>query len=183
MANWTTPRTWVTGEVVTAALMNTHVRDNTTYLYENSARAPAARAARTTNQSIPNVNWTTVSFDTENFDTDTMYTAANPDVFTIKTAGLYLIVGGFTWQTNTTGMRGARIILNNSANSSVEDIRAPSPSAGEAAHTISYVAHLSVDDTIKLQARQASGAALLIDTSTPEPNAYLSVTMLNRVVV
>lgn len=26
---WTTPRTWVTGEVVTAALMNTHVRDNT----------------------------------------------------------------------------------------------------------------------------------------------------------
>ena len=29
---WTTPRTWVTGEVVTAALMNTHVRDNTRYL-------------------------------------------------------------------------------------------------------------------------------------------------------
>lgn len=27
-AAWTTPRTWVTGEVVTAAQMNTHVRDN-----------------------------------------------------------------------------------------------------------------------------------------------------------
>lgn len=25
---WTTPRTWVSGETVTAALMNTHVRDN-----------------------------------------------------------------------------------------------------------------------------------------------------------
>ena len=25
---WTTPRTWVTGETVTAALMNAHVRDN-----------------------------------------------------------------------------------------------------------------------------------------------------------
>ncbi len=25
---WTTPRTWVAGEVLTAALMNTHVRDN-----------------------------------------------------------------------------------------------------------------------------------------------------------
>lgn len=25
---WTTPRTWVAGEIVTAALMNTHVRDN-----------------------------------------------------------------------------------------------------------------------------------------------------------
>lgn len=25
---WTTPRTWVTGELVTAALMNTHIKDN-----------------------------------------------------------------------------------------------------------------------------------------------------------
>lgn len=25
---WTAPRTWVTGEIVTAALMNAHVRDN-----------------------------------------------------------------------------------------------------------------------------------------------------------
>jgi|TARA_Y100000310_G_scaffold317685_1_gene370846 hypothetical protein len=29
---WTAPRTWVAGEVVTAALMNTHVRDNLRYL-------------------------------------------------------------------------------------------------------------------------------------------------------
>ena len=29
---WTTPRTWVTGEVPTAAIMNLHVRDNMTYL-------------------------------------------------------------------------------------------------------------------------------------------------------
>lgn len=29
---WTAPRTWVTAEVVTAALMNTHVRDNLRYL-------------------------------------------------------------------------------------------------------------------------------------------------------
>jgi hypothetical protein len=27
---WTTPRSWVAGEVVTAALLNTHVRDNLT---------------------------------------------------------------------------------------------------------------------------------------------------------
>ena len=29
---WTAPRTWVTGEVVTAALMNTHVRDHLRFL-------------------------------------------------------------------------------------------------------------------------------------------------------
>ncbi len=29
---WTAPRTWVTGETVTAAIMNTHVKDNLTAL-------------------------------------------------------------------------------------------------------------------------------------------------------
>lgn len=29
---WTAPRTWVTGEIVTSALLNTHVRDNLRYL-------------------------------------------------------------------------------------------------------------------------------------------------------
>jgi hypothetical protein len=32
MAGWTSPRTWVTSEVVTAAQMNAHVRDNLTAL-------------------------------------------------------------------------------------------------------------------------------------------------------
>jgi hypothetical protein len=31
---WTTPRTWVTNEVVTASLLNTHVRDNLAYLFD-----------------------------------------------------------------------------------------------------------------------------------------------------
>lgn len=31
-ATWTTPRTWATGEVVTAALLNAHLRDNLDYL-------------------------------------------------------------------------------------------------------------------------------------------------------
>lgn len=30
---WTTPRTWAIGEVVTASIMNAHVRDNLDYLY------------------------------------------------------------------------------------------------------------------------------------------------------
>lgn len=33
MMAWTTPRTWTTGEIVTAAMMNTHVRDNLNALF------------------------------------------------------------------------------------------------------------------------------------------------------
>lgn len=32
LAGWTTPRTWVTSELVSASLLNTHVRDNLDYL-------------------------------------------------------------------------------------------------------------------------------------------------------
>lgn len=32
-AVWTSPRTWVTNELVTAPLMNAHIRDNMDYLY------------------------------------------------------------------------------------------------------------------------------------------------------
>lgn len=33
---WTTPRTWVAAELVTAAIMNPHIRDNENYLYDFS---------------------------------------------------------------------------------------------------------------------------------------------------
>ena len=37
---WTTPRTWIAGEVVTAALLNAQVRDNLTYLKGDAAWIP-----------------------------------------------------------------------------------------------------------------------------------------------
>lgn len=36
---WTTPRTWTTGEVVTAAQMNSDVRDNTQHLFDTRAES------------------------------------------------------------------------------------------------------------------------------------------------
>lgn len=33
--SWTTPRTWVASEVVTAAMLNTHIRDNLNYLFSS----------------------------------------------------------------------------------------------------------------------------------------------------
>jgi hypothetical protein len=36
MATWTTPATYTAGQTMTAALMNTHIRDNMQYIYDNS---------------------------------------------------------------------------------------------------------------------------------------------------
>jgi hypothetical protein len=37
---WTNPKTWITGEVITANDLNVYVKDNTNYLYTNSALNP-----------------------------------------------------------------------------------------------------------------------------------------------
>lgn len=38
--SWTTPRTWVTGEIVTSAIMNAHVRDNLAALHDTLENDP-----------------------------------------------------------------------------------------------------------------------------------------------
>ena len=42
---WTTPRTWVTGEVVTAGMMNTYVRDDFNVVYNSGPRMGGGQSA------------------------------------------------------------------------------------------------------------------------------------------
>jgi hypothetical protein len=89
---YTTPRTWVTSELVTAALMNTHVRDNVAFL----ANPPACRVSRSSTQSLTSGTEATLAFDTEQFDTNSMHsTVSNTERITINTAGIYV----FSWGT------------------------------------------------------------------------------------
>lgn len=58
--SWTTPRTWTTGELVTAAIMNAHVRDNQTTLNPAgvSFMIDGGGAAITTGSKLPwSVPW------------------------------------------------------------------------------------------------------------------------------
>jgi hypothetical protein len=51
---------------------------------------PGCSVTRTTNQSIANASYNSISWDSELFDTDTMFAPTTTDI-TIKTAGLYLL--------------------------------------------------------------------------------------------
>lgn len=53
---WTDPRTWTAGELVTASLMNTHLRDNlrqVSYLLGRASYNPAATSTYTRTSSTP----------------------------------------------------------------------------------------------------------------------------------
>jgi len=58
---WTSPRTWVAGEIVTAALLNTHVRDNLNDLADGSWGRDTAFVRKAANESV--VASTTVQND------------------------------------------------------------------------------------------------------------------------
>src|SRR5947199_110600 len=77
---------------------------------------PAARAKRTTTQSVANGTWTLVLLDGEDFDTDTIHdTVTNTDRLTCKTAGKYLVVANLVFALNSTGERLAYIQKNSEA--------------------------------------------------------------------
>jgi hypothetical protein len=83
---WTTPRTYVTGEVVTAAILNADVRDNLNALRD----PPGARVFHNTSQNATDSAYYTLAFNSESYDNDVMHdNVTNNSRLTVKTAGKY----------------------------------------------------------------------------------------------
>lgn len=81
---WTAPRSWAVGEIVTASMLNTHLRDNELWLYNGDGCALTHSVA----QSIPASTETVLAFDTERQDTSGYHdTVTNNSRITIPRAG------------------------------------------------------------------------------------------------
>lgn len=101
---YTTDRTWVAGEVVTAAYLNTYLRDNMKWL---STDKPMVRAYRTTTQTIPNATYTGIQMNIEIFDNaDIHSTTTNTDRFTVPSGagGKWLVGSGVEWTYSSIGV-------------------------------------------------------------------------------
>lgn len=97
---YTTDRTWVAGEVVTAAYLNTYLRDNVKWL---STDKPMCRTYNTPGQSVAASSTVTLTYNTDRFDNADLHatTGANTNRITIPTGGAGKYVFGL-W----TGMPG-----------------------------------------------------------------------------
>src|SRR5262245_53312656 len=90
--SWTTPRTWVTSELVTASVMNAHVRDQfleiaklsqyRCYAYNNTGQSVGAGAAAA------------LGLNSEIYDPASMHnTVTNNSRITVPIAGLFRVFG------------------------------------------------------------------------------------------
>jgi hypothetical protein len=146
----------------------------------SSSGQPRCSAYHNTTQSLTNLAWTWVEFNSEDFDTGGMHdTAVNNDRVTIPAggAGLYLIVGKVWFAANATGVRALNVVLN--GNNSVMQLGfAPAPGSDSTSCPIALLWPLSAGDYISVQAYQASGGALNIGSATRSMSNQLQVVKL-----
>lgn len=95
---WTTPRTWVTGEAVTSAMFNTHIRD----LFQAMAEEPhECWIERTTGVAITTSTLTTVSWEQANRNVGSLWSSGSN--VTIREEGLYAVTMNAQWVQATAG--------------------------------------------------------------------------------
>ena len=89
MATWTDPKTW-TAAVVTVADLNTHVRDNLSFVYSSPSLQVTKTAQSISDATLTEVDWTAADWD--NDDNGAMWASgANSAHLVVKTAGIYLV--------------------------------------------------------------------------------------------
>lgn len=166
---FTAPRTWVSGEIVTAANMNTHVRDN----FKAAAGADQARCRvyNSAVQSIPNNATTAVTFDSEQSDVQAMHsTVSNTSRITVPASwgGQYLIGSQINWAGVAGYIFAANIRINN-VNNLIEGTT-PSSASVNGGIPLCTLNTLVAGDYVETWVYQNSGIALntaLITGSSP----------------
>jgi hypothetical protein len=163
---WTTPPTFVATNPLTAAQLNTYLRDNTNYLFSNVVNPPGAKSHKTANQGIATATWSGSALDTSDYDTDTLHNVAT-GTFTFNTQGTYICVGTCQFANSNVGLRGIRLNKNSGTLISSNFDGAPS-STLNCNLAVTGIQQFNSTDTLQCEVYQNSGGSLnLIGTAPP----------------
>lgn len=148
-AVWTTPRTWAVGELVTAAMMNQHVRDNLDWLKTPiSALATWSSNFTTTSASYVDITSATVTLTLNGGGVDVFF-LADAGSSAAATSTIQVVVNGAVYQ------RVITMVWN-----AASDVR-----------PIGFVLHIPASalvvgsNTIRLQAQTNSGTLTIYGSS------------------
>lgn len=128
---------------------------------------PAARAERSSTQSINSASATAISFNVESYDSQGCYSAGSPTRMTAPFAGIYNVQASAEFAQNATGNRQLHIYVNGATH-----VRQTIPSIGSGLATrVSIGANVSLAaaDYVEVFAFQDSGAALNLTNGDDQP--------------
>lgn len=118
-----------------------------------------ARVTNTADLSIPSGAWTGLTFNSEVTDSDALHSlTAEPGRLTAPSAGTFLVGGGVTLDSASSGRRGLAVQLNG-GNDLVLSVM-PAVSGGYTRLAVCTLVQLAAGDYLTLRVYQDSGAAL-----------------------
>ncbi|MGZ4663727.1 MAG: hypothetical protein ACXV5Q_01405 [Frankiaceae bacterium] len=177
MATVPTQSTFTDGNVLTAAQLNSNVRDAVNFLLGGSAgRKPVCRVNfASTLQSVATGTVTTIVFPQVLQDTDGAYSTST-GTYTVATAGLWLVNVRSYWAANATGIRG--LWVNHNGGSAGESwLNSNSDTGNNGRANVTTIVPASVGDTFTAACLQNSGGALNFGLANQELG-YMTLTWL-----
>ncbi|WP_326829675.1 hypothetical protein OIE13_05935 [Streptosporangium sp. NBC_01810] len=158
------PRTWVVGEILTAAKLNTDIRDAINFLLS----PPLFELNHSSGISPATSTQAVMPFDTETIDRDNGHsTVTNSSRYTSQTAGYYMISGAVGFVSNATGKREMTILVNGTTETYPCSI--PGTASGFGGMIVAGRVYLAVADYVELYIWQNSGGALATNTTKGGP--------------
>lgn len=164
---WTTPRTWATGDLISATYMNTHVRDNDQYLYDNTITRVGCALKRNAAQSCGTATTVTISWDAETSDPQG-FIAVTGTTCTVPAnyAGLYVASAHMIWASDpgsSTALWLEWTVGGTTYTTTTEEGSAARPGSGSTYYigTTGFMP-LSASDTLLVKVRQSSGSSINI---------------------
>lgn len=89
--SWTTPRTWALGETLTAALLNTHLRDNLQTL--RKLNDYAVSVYKSGNQAVSGFDSTAINWDVIAWQSGAVFSTATSSAFAVNQVGIWELSG------------------------------------------------------------------------------------------
>lgn len=176
---WYTPKTWTSGDLLTATDMN---RNNRSNLYHLSAQKPRCHLLSQVPTAVETEAWTEVLFTGASVDTGGMFdAAADNTMIAIKEAGVFMVGGQAWWQnagaTPANTSRSVKV-QRNRTNPIARDHQPRLQTAGVQQRQVvrPMLWPLSVNDAITLEVWQNSGTTLNIrpfDFTDYGPNLWV----------
>lgn len=155
--------TWTTGTVVTAAQLNTNVRDAVNFLIQ----PPSASLTKTGTTSLATSSsvYTAITFDTEDWDTDGGHsTSVNTSRYTAQTAGKFQGHCQLEFQSSATGARLAGFRVNGGSIYWTAEI--PAVNGNTTIVMSTGFLSLAVNDYVEVVGLQNSGGTLTVNANS-----------------
>ena len=171
MATVPSPRTWTVGELLTAAKLNTDLRDGLNFLLA----PPRVLTQKSTSQTgLGGSTFHAVTWDNEITDTDGGHSnSTNNTRYTIQTAGAWEFSCSVLWSNDSSTGGRAALFRKNGSTVLPGITHFPGMSSGSSCVSVTTTALLSVSDYVEVIAFHSAGSNLTLNTSADAP-AFMS---------